>query len=109
MRGNITLPQQIVVGGLRARCAAYWLGCALMADSARAILIAWAKSEGFAAVHNGQATDEAIVDDLRLFLYGQGYAVVPREPTVAMLAAGWGGHHDVREFWQKMFVAAHEK
>jgi hypothetical protein len=36
--------------------------------SARDVLLAWAKSGGFAALHNGTATNEAIVDDLLTFL-----------------------------------------
>ena len=46
--------------------------------NARSVLIAWAQSEGFAAVHNGQATDEAIVDDLLAYLERQGFEVVER-------------------------------
>lgn len=40
-----------------------------MNDAAvRALLLGWAKSEGFAAIHNLQATDEQIVDDLLKWL-----------------------------------------
>lgn len=37
-------------------------------NSAREVLTAWAKSEGFAAIHNGAATDEQIVEDLLRWL-----------------------------------------
>lgn len=42
----------------------------------REVLIAWASSEGFAAVHNGTATDEQIVDDLLKWLREHGLAIV---------------------------------
>lgn len=41
----------------------------------REILVSWANSEGFAAVHNGAATDEQIVDDLLAFRWKQGFIV----------------------------------
>lgn len=44
--------------------------------TARPILIAWAQSEGFAAVHNGAATDEQIVDDLLSYLEERGFGVL---------------------------------
>jgi hypothetical protein len=47
--------------------------------TARAVLIAWAQSEGFAAVHNGAATDERIVDDLLAYLLERGFEVVERD------------------------------
>jgi hypothetical protein len=50
-------------------------------ESPRAVLIAWAKSEGFAAVHNGVATDEQIVDDLLAYLDKRGFDVVERNKT----------------------------
>lgn len=45
--------------------------------TSREILLAWAKSEGFAAIHNGAATDEQIVDDLVKWLEFHGLAIVP--------------------------------
>lgn len=45
-------------------------------SSPREILVAWASSEGFAAVHNGAATDEQIVDDLLKWLATHGLAIV---------------------------------
>lgn len=45
--------------------------------TAREVLLAWAKSPGFAAIHNGQATDEQIVDDLIAYLRANDFAVEP--------------------------------
>jgi hypothetical protein len=50
-----------------------------MNASARSILIAWAQSEGFAAVHNGGATDEQIVDDLLAYLDRSELEIVARD------------------------------
>jgi hypothetical protein len=47
---------------------------------ARDVLVAWAKSEGFAAIHNGAATDEQIVDDLLAYLDERGFRVEQRNP-----------------------------
>lgn len=54
----------------------------------RTILLAWAESGGFAATHGAGATNEAIVDDLLAFLAREGVAIVPREPTEAMIVGG---------------------
>ncbi len=41
----------------------------MMADAkARAVLLEWAESGGFAAVHGAAASNEAIVDDLLKYL-----------------------------------------
>ena len=53
----------------------------------RTILLAWAESGGFASTHGAGASNEAIVDDLLAFLTREGVAIVPREPTEAMLDA----------------------
>lgn len=45
---------------------------------ARSLLLAWAKSEGLAALHNGQATDEQIVDDLLGWLGKRDLVIVER-------------------------------
>ena len=45
----------------------------------REFLLAWAKSEGFAALHNGAATDEQIVDDLLKWLDEHGLVIVDGE------------------------------
>lgn len=42
----------------------------------REILIAWAASDGFAAIHNGAVTDEQIVDDLLAWLYDHDLHIV---------------------------------
>lgn len=47
---------------------------------ARATLLAWAQSGGFAAVHNQGATDVAIVDDLLVWLARHEMALC-RAPT----------------------------
>jgi hypothetical protein len=43
--------------------------------SVREILVAWANSEGFAAIHNGTATNEQIIEDLLKFLWNNGCIV----------------------------------
>jgi hypothetical protein len=45
-------------------------------NSPREILIAWASSGGFAAVHNAGATDAQIVDDLLRWLAANGFEIV---------------------------------
>lgn len=48
-------------------------------DAARAVLIAWANSGGFAAVHNAGATDAQIVDDLLAYLDRRGFLIISRD------------------------------
>lgn len=55
---------------------------------ARDLLLGWAKSEGFAAIHNGQATDEQIVDDLLRWLDEHNLAVVPALAESITVSAG---------------------
>ena len=43
---------------------------------ARATVIAWADSGGFAAVHDTGGTPESITDDLLKYLHRHGYAIV---------------------------------
>ena len=54
--------------------------------TAREALLAWAKSEGFAAIHNGTATDEQIVDDLLAFLKSKGFGIfyIPELSNILM-------------------------
>jgi hypothetical protein len=48
-------------------------------DRARAAILAWAASPGFAAVHTGAATNEAIADHLIRSLWEAGFKIVPLE------------------------------
>ena len=50
--------------------------------TAHEVLLAWAKSEGFAAIHNGEATDEQIVDDLMAWLAARNVALVLASPQM---------------------------
>lgn len=52
---------------------------AALAKSGRDVVLDWAKSGGFAAVHGGGATDAKIVDDLLGFLWQKGFKVAPLE------------------------------
>lgn len=45
-------------------------------DGPRAAVLAWAASPGFAAVHNAQATNEAIADHLIAWLREAGFEIV---------------------------------
>ena len=86
--------------------------------TARDVLLAWAESGGFAAVHGGGASNEAIVDDLLAFLRREGQVIVPREPTTAMIKTGentpvghsWGKGAefivDPETIWQCMIAEA---
>lgn len=49
-------------------------------NSPREILIAWASSGGFAAVHNAGATDAQIVDDLLAWLAEHDLEIVSKSP-----------------------------
>ena len=73
----------------------------------RTILLAWAESGGFAATHGAGASNEAIVDDLLAFLAREGVAIVPREPTEAILdAASYGAHRMDPWTWREAIEAA---
>ena len=78
----------------------------------RAILLAWAESGGFAATHGAGATNEAIVADLLAFLDKAGVVIVPREPTDAMLGAGYEAEYSpedgpmLSEVWELMLIEA---
>lgn len=49
---------------------------AILALAARKTVLAWAASPGFAAIHNGEATNEAITDHLIDWLRGAGFEIV---------------------------------
>lgn len=57
--------------------------------TAREVLLAWAKSEGFAAIHNGGATDEQIVHDLVRWLMDHGMIIVAAEPLAKLFLPDW--------------------
>lgn len=46
-------------------------------DEGKAALLAWAESGGFAALHSGGASNEAIVEDLLDYLAREGLAIAP--------------------------------
>lgn len=54
--------------------------------TAREVLLAWAKSPGFAAIHNGAATDEQVVDDLVAWLYAHKFELAPRAAVMTPYA-----------------------
>lgn len=45
--------------------------------TARELILAWARSPGFAAIHNGAATDEQIADDLLGFMAKHFMTITP--------------------------------
>lgn len=74
--------------------------------TAKQVLLDWAESGGFAALHGGGATNEAIVEDLLLFIYGHDFALVPREPTLAMKEAAASMSIVCDEVWRIMVLEA---
>lgn len=47
------------------------------ANGAREAVLAWAASPGFAAMHNGKATNEEVVDNLIEWLAAAGFEIGP--------------------------------
>lgn len=47
----------------------------------KAIILAWVNSPGFAATHNGKATDEQIVDDFLKWLDANGLTIGTAQPA----------------------------
>lgn len=46
-------------------------------NGAREAVVAWANSPGFAEIHNGGATPEAITDNMLAYLWLAGFKIVP--------------------------------